>query len=656
MRILCLIITLFLGTTLYSQTFLDAIVNGDIEKVKKMIVDGADVNKKDFMERTPITYAMDHKKIFKLLLDAGADPNAQIGGQTLLICVAHDGDLVEMLIKKGVDVNKTDYRGLSALEYANDFKATALLLDHKTVGSTSLMAAAHRGDEKLVKTLIKNGAHVNHKNKSHMTALMYAGLQGHVKVVKTLLAHQANIDAKNRYGITTMLQILTKASLNSSKEKRTKKFEDTVLTLVKKGTDIHAKDSMENSALMLAAEAKFEKVVETLIAKGIDVNMRDSYGGTVLMDAVRDSNKKLIRQLLQNKCDLDIKNDDGRTAIAFAKSEDIISLLVEHGADVNVKNRYGESLLVQNLQNPAITKLLLSKKADNSTLLMQASYEGDLKKLSTLLSKTTKINVTNDSGMTALMFAILANHLSAVQLLVTNGADVNTQDRAGNTPLMFTKSQEVCKFLIDHQANVNAKSKDGITSLMLATKNDNSEVVTLLLQHGANVNDDAQGMTALYSVKSVQVAKLLFDHGADITIVPKDRPSAFFRISFLCAFGDVRQFSRPQQILALFIEKGANIHELNRTKETPLMLAAQAGFDSIVQLLLKKGAKVNASSYYGSTPLIFAVKADHKHVVKTLIKHGADPAMRHRAGFSALSLAKLKKDNELIEILTGKEK
>lgn len=67
-----------------------------------------------------------------------------------------------------------------------------------------LIKAARNGDEKIVKTLLENGANVNHANQFGYTALMWAANNGHLEIVKTLLANGANIKAVNKYGETAL--------------------------------------------------------------------------------------------------------------------------------------------------------------------------------------------------------------------------------------------------------------------------------------------------------------------------------------------------------------------------------------------------------------------------------------------------------------------
>ena len=120
------------------------------------------------------------------------------------------------------------------------------------------------------------------------------------------------------------------------------------------------------------------------------------------------------------------------------------------------------------------------------------------------------------------------------------------------------------RILISEGADVNSKTKDGDTPLLLACERDHLEIATLLIEKGADVNArDTDGRTPL------------------MMAAVKSTP----------------------EIVQLLIEKGAEVNAKMDFGWTPLMQAAQHSYmPEIVQLLLEKGADVNAKNDWGSTP------------------------------------------------------
>lgn len=76
---------------------------------------------------------------------------------------------------------------------------------------------------------------------------------------------------------------------------------------------------------------------------------------------------------------------------------------------------------------------------DGLTELMQASAEGDLKRVEELLASGAQVNEKSFSGATALMFAAKSGHLEVVRKLIESGADITMQTRQGRTAIEFAQ-------------------------------------------------------------------------------------------------------------------------------------------------------------------------------------------------------------------------
>ncbi|OBT42533.1 hypothetical protein VE00_06189 [Pseudogymnoascus sp. WSF 3629] len=130
---------------------------------------GADVNSKDTVGRTPISYAVEkgHEHGLQLLIQHGANVDSKDGaGRTPLSYAAENGhkDILELLLDLGADVNSND-----------------------TAGRTPLSYAAENGHESSVKLLLNNGAYLQLKDTAGRTPLSYAAENGHTISVKVLL-------------------------------------------------------------------------------------------------------------------------------------------------------------------------------------------------------------------------------------------------------------------------------------------------------------------------------------------------------------------------------------------------------------------------------------------------------------------------------------
>jgi len=171
----------------FSETdLIYAVMGGDIEKVKKIVASGVDINCKDTSGNTPLILASSyssfgHNKIVELLISRGADLYMRNDNSTNALGLATykgNTDIVETLLASGVspDIKINDQ------------------------GATALMVAAVHGHENIASLLLEKGAKVSAQSQDGTTPLMYAVLNRHHEVVKVLLENGADINLRNKKG------------------------------------------------------------------------------------------------------------------------------------------------------------------------------------------------------------------------------------------------------------------------------------------------------------------------------------------------------------------------------------------------------------------------------------------------------------------------
>eukprot|EP00919_Chromeraceae_sp_WS-2016_P076936 GHVR01182052.1.p1 GENE.GHVR01182052.1~~GHVR01182052.1.p1 ORF type:complete len:116 (+),score=15.91 GHVR01182052.1:30-377(+) len=82
-------------------------------------------------------------------------------------------------------------------------------------------------------------------------------------------------------------------------------------------------------------------------------------------------------------------------------------------------------------------------------------------------------------------------HTDIARLLIDKGADVNSRENDGYTPLIWASNRghtDIARLLIDKGADVNSKDKDGTTPLISASEFGHTEIVRFLIEKGADVN------------------------------------------------------------------------------------------------------------------------------------------------------------------------
>ncbi|KAG6613508.1 uncharacterized protein IUM83_04523 [Phytophthora cinnamomi] len=164
-----------------------------------------------------------------------------------------------------------------------------------------------------------------------------------------------------------------------------------------------------------------------------------------------------------------------------------------------------------------------------ASALHTAAWSGELKIVEFLLESGQDPNADDDSGMTAIMVAILHLNLLTMRCVFRNGEAVRR-----NTVVDCREEQnervrlvlEVIKILLRFGADVDARSKDGKSALHGSTSDDAYDVAKFLLDSGANVDalDENRKTPLHYCVQEggLLVTELLLSRGADIDVEDKD--------------------------------------------------------------------------------------------------------------------------------------
>ncbi|HEU4386391.1 MAG TPA: ankyrin repeat domain-containing protein [Blastocatellia bacterium] len=169
----------------------------------------------------------------------------------------------------------------------------------------------------------------------------------------------------------------------------------------------------------------------------------------------------------------------------------------------------------------ARNKLIGANTAFTDDAFIRSIIEGDKAKVELFLaagmSPNTTLRQANleirshafSRGQTALLLALCLDHADIASLLLAHGADVNQPGQDATFPLLIAKG-ELVRELIERGANVNQKAEYGLTALMYAAAKGDLEKLTVLLQHGADVNVTNQsGYTALRAAAAARQRQAL---------------------------------------------------------------------------------------------------------------------------------------------------
>lgn len=264
------------------------------------------------------------------------------------------------------------------------------------------------------------------------------------------------------------------------------------------------------------------------------------------------------------------------------------------------------------------------KGPNGSTPLMYATLYGDAESVRLLLEAGADPNVRNEAGATALMWAV--DDLDKSRLLIRSGADVNALSDDGRTPLLIATtrpgSYDVVKLLLDHQANPSQMAssyKGPLTPLRLAAEAGDEALLRLLLDREA----DARAMGGI----SPLLAAMNANDAGCVSLTLKNADRAALREAGLLLvppFGDPAALLDTKAVKAFF-EAGADVTVRDSAGRSLLMLAVSSADAPVetVETLIGLGADVNATSSEGKTALDFARQQGRTPIVELLERAGA---------------------------------
>jgi len=217
-----------------------------------------------------------------------------------------------------------------------------------------------------------------------------------------------------------------------------------VKVFIKHKFDVNTKDTRGNSALMWASTDGNTEIAKLLIEAGADINTINNSGFTAFAFASKNQHNNNIIKLLDDAKDNLIKSkkateDDNVKLLTEEnwflaienKDIDAIKVFIRYKFDINVKDDEGNIALKMSMGHYNILKLLIDAGAD--------------------------INIQDNNGRTVLMTASIYNIIGCAKLLTDNGADINIKDYTSRTAIMWATSNnhtDIVKLLIDANADI----------------------------------------------------------------------------------------------------------------------------------------------------------------------------------------------------------
>ena len=353
-----------------------------------------------------------------------------------------------------------------------------------------------------------------------------------------------------------------------------------------------------------------------------------------LKTAIQQNKHKMIEQLLTSGVSPeggpDIKN---LTAAILKRDIETVRLLLLFGADSNSVDGKGLTPLL------AATEMSFLEAA---RILVEYGADPNLP--------------AGTAGESPLVLSVAENWMEFVELFMSFGGDANNVMPSGNTVLVMamnkTTPKKLAELLLTSGTDANGKNGEGVSPLFTATQAGRTDLMTLLLDHGANPNLPGPKhllWPATYQPKALQ---LLLSRGADFKKAP--------------GIMELATSLNNKESVSILLEAGVDPNVRKDGIYTPLCTAIRDNRSDLVALLLANGADPNfkASEYpafkcvtHRRTHLLpqlivagadlhtpkgiveTAVGCDNKEALLYLLEHGVNPNDRSPEGHTALTSA-----------------
>ncbi|XP_033222836.1 uncharacterized protein LOC117176690 [Belonocnema kinseyi] len=364
--------------------------NGHDKLVDFLCKSGVSINDPAYNRLTPLCTAVskNHLDVVKVLLNHKADPKGSfrialdIQSKSMVLILLEYGTLFDICLSTCSDsefleeffnmlCSKPDFNVNDNISgrmiYAFDDRLTPLHL------------AAESGKDNIVKKLIELGADVNAKTRKKLTPLHCAVFNRHVRISECLLNNGADVNSSTNSGDTSLIFSTKNASpIRCDKDPRSEeKFLD------------------------------FFEITKMLLAKGASVNCREDFNGFTPLHygaGIDQSWPQIVRLLLDHGADINAVNKIDALPIFYAKNDMILEMLIEKGATVNY-----------------VSKTLFTPLSHMFTLNRSSCVE-------VLLRNGADVNIRNSHGKTMLEMnspLVYYNNLELLEILINQTTDLN---------------------------------------------------------------------------------------------------------------------------------------------------------------------------------------------------------------------------------------
>ncbi|XP_034943105.1 protein TANC2 isoform X2 [Chelonus insularis] len=310
----------------------------------------------------------------------------------------------------------------------------------------------------------------------------------------------------------------------------------------------------------------------------------------------------------------------------------------------------------------------------NAPVLCMYAHEGSTEMVSLLLEFGADVELTNSQGCTALSLAASRGHCDVVRRLAAAGASLGHSDMAGQCPLVHAARQgrlSVVGYLlacdwVSHQDSEESSfsetsREEAAQQAVVAAASQGHEAIVEYLLDMAEVTvdrpDTLVGETALTIASahgSTATVSALLARGASPLATNAKGLSPLMLAAREGHWGTAErllQSSLSSSTDTNLDKVTALLDQRDSMGRTPLMMAACEGHTNLIDIFLEKGSILEATDKEGLTALGWACVRGRVAAVQNLLDHGADISNNDKTGRTPLDLAAFQGNPKLVQLL-----
>jgi len=607
----------------------EALISENMDLIKYLIENGATTLVKDINDEYIIFQLISHPTFLNDIIEIECkSPNKRNliltlrnkKGNTLFMEFCRRGyvKLAKFMIKNKIDLNCVNH-GENALTLAireNQIEIVKLLLTFRNIdihhitndNKTPLRIAIENENISIIKMLINHSGHLLLKNENEVL-LKNAINTSNSEVIKLLLDININIDVKfgsekNTPLIYSIKKILKDINIDTSEDEmaglktHSNLYYNDLYSYNDKMDEDRMSSVSSNSSVTTLATNKNISIADNNYYSRVFFNMENEEDS--------DSNHEPNSPYIYDSDDTLSDNDSINEKNSGNENENEN----ESESDNSFNKDESNALDKKNLINTDIPILNHKASFDNHYKVVDTSIAVDESYcdiIKSLLQYRAKVNLTNSYKDTALILACRYGLKNVVEILLNESRQldldigINMLDRYGNTALHNACKKNytsIVKLLLQHESiNVNIQNQNGNSALMIAVYENNLEIIHELLKC-KNINIDSLNvqletpLIAACRMNNYKIAKILLDNKAIIN-------KRYDLNGETAIFHSIR--NNNKKLTSLLLENEASVSFKNKNGKSPLNIAKEYKYKSIVSLLFSHFKNLSSLKNKGST-------------------------------------------------------